>query len=690
MSPPEPQHPERTPGPEKRVGPAGHPDRGRMARQMPLWYIVVALVLLVAIWWAVGRAERVKIGYGQFRALLRQGAVQSCVLKPDRIEGELRTSGPNGEPTSFATVEGEQHVTKPGGRPVKFTTSWSQNDEEIYKLLDEADPKPQYRIENQALLVLLLPWVVPVVIILLLWRLLFSRINPAGKVMDFAQSRARLFMHKEVDVTFNDVAGIDECKEELQEVVEFLRNSKKFTRLGGKIPRGVLLVGEPGTGKTLLARALAGEAGVPFFSLSGSDFVEMFVGVGAARVRDLFQQAGRHAPCIIFIDELDALGKVRGVGLVGGHEEREQTLNALLVQMDGFEPTKGIIILGATNRPEMLDPALLRAGRFDRQIMVPRPDLEGREKILRLHTRKVALAPGVDLRKIAAMTPGFVGADLANLANEAALLAARRNKTVVETVEFEDSIERVVAGLERRSHVMNAEEKRIVAYHEAGHALVASLVPGADPVRKISMIARGIAGLGYTMQMPQEDRYLLRKRELMDRLAVLLAGRSAEEAAFGEVSTGAQNDLAKATELARRMVLDFGMSDALGPLSFPTHREFGPELLLEKPWSEQTNREIDVAVRDLVGQAHRRASQLIAEHKPALEAIAAALMEKEVVDQQELQAILSPFGIDIRKKAEHAMGPEPSAGPHEVRPAGHPAEATAPAEQDEGGAPQGV
>ncbi len=634
---------------------------------MPVWYILLAFLLLVAIWWAVGRAERVKIGYGQLRALIKQGALRSCVLKPDKIEGELRTSDPNGEPIVFVTAGGERRATKPGGEPVKFSTSWSQDDDEIYKLLDQADPKPQYRIENQSLLVLLLPWVLPIAVILVLWRVLFSRMNPAGKVMDFAQSRARLFMQKEVDVAFEDVAGIDECKGELQEVVEFLRNPKKFTRLGGKIPKGVLLVGEPGTGKTLLARALAGEASVPFFSLSGSDFVEMFVGVGAARVRDLFQQAGRHAPCIIFIDELDALGKVRGVGLVGGHEEREQTLNALLVQMDGFEPTKGIIILGATNRPEMLDPALLRAGRFDRQIVVPRPDLEGREKILRLHTRSVTLAPDIDLRKIAAMTPGFVGADLANLANEAALLAARRNKTVVETVEFEDSIERVVAGLERRSHVMNAEEKRIVAYHEAGHALVACLVPGADPVRKISMIARGIAGLGYTMQMPQEDRYVLRKRELTDRLAVLLAGRSAEEAALGEISTGAQNDLAKATELARRMVLDFGMSEALGPLSFPRPREFVPEPFAEKPWSEQTNREIDNAVRELVWQAHQRASQLIAQHREALQAIAASLMQKEVVDQEELQQILLPFGIDIRKKVERAKESAPAAEPSKVK-----------------------
>jgi len=679
MPRPEPQKPDprlRRPG-----RPEGPTPKAPPGARFQLWYLLVAFLLLAAIYWTAGSGGRRRIGYGEFRALVRQGAIARCVLKPDQIVGEIRPSGRGGKPIGFVTVDGERHLTDPHGVPVKFVAAWSQNDEEIYKLLDEADPKPQYSVANNKLQTILLYVVVPIVLIIILWRVLLARLNPASKAMDFAQSRARLFMQKEVGVTFRDVAGIDECKEELEEVIEFLRNPRKFTRLGGKIPKGVLLVGEPGTGKTLLARAVAGEAGVPFFSLSGSDFVEMFVGVGAARVRDLFQQAARHAPCIIFIDELDALGKARGVGIMGGHEEREQTLNALLVQMDGFEPTKGIILLGATNRPEMLDPALLRAGRFDRQIAVPRPDLNGRESILRLHTRDVKVDPNVDLRRIASLTSGFVGADLANLANEAALLAARRGKPAVTTQEFEESIERVVAGLERRSHVMNAEEKKIVASHEAGHALVACLVPGADPVRKISMVARGVTGLGYTMQMPLEDRYLLRKTELMDRLAVLIAGRSAEEEVFGEVSTGAQSDLAKATELARQMVLDFGMSEELGPLSFP--RRWGtaqaPVPFFEKPWSEQTNREIDNAVRCLVDQAHRRARELIAQHRDALGSITAALLEKEVIDQEELRAILAPHGIKLRQAPDYAGAPVSTP---EDRGAQAPGEAEAP----EGGA----
>ena len=635
------------------------PGPGGQRRPIPLWFVMAALLLLAAIWWASKGANRQQIGYGEFRNLLTQGSIHSCVIRPREIVGELRAVRPDGGPVGFVTIDRERHTTQPDGDPVRFAAAWDQGDEGIYKLLDEAEPKVEYRIENQQLRSFLLLWIFPVAIIIIVWRMLFSRMNPAGRVMDFAQSRARLFMQREGDVSFDDVAGIDECKEELQEVIGFLQSPGKFTRLGGKIPRGVLLVGEPGTGKTLLARAVAGEAGVPFFSLSGSDFVEMFVGVGAARVRDLFQQAAKHAPCIIFIDELDALAKARGVGVMGGHEEREQTLNALLVQMDGFEPTKGIIMLAATNRPEMLDLALLRPGRFDRQVTIPRPDLQGREEILRLHARDVKLAPDVDLRKVAALTPGFVGADLANLVNEAALLAARTDKQTVGTEEFEASIERVVAGPERRSRLMNPEEKGIVAHHEAGHALTACLLPGADPVRKVSMIARGVAGLGYTMQMPLEDRYLLRKKELTDRLAILLSGRSAEEVMFGEVSTGAQNDLVKATELARRMVLDFGMSEQLGPLAFPRDAgaEGGGMPLFHKPWSERTNRDIDDAIKELVWQAHQRALELVREHKDALEAIAAALMEKEVLDQVELQDILTPFGLHVKD------GPPPDGEP---------------------------
>jgi len=649
VSPPQP--PQRGPRGGRRQPRGAEPGPPAQRRPIPLWFVMAAFLLLAAIWWASRGGNRREIGYGEFRTLVKQGSIKTCVITPTRIEGELLVVRPDGGPVRFVTVDGESHTTKLDSDPVRFTAAWDQGDEDIYKLLDEAEV--EYRIENQQLRGFLLLWILPIAIIIIVWRMLFSRMNPAGRAMDFAQSRARMFTRQEGDVSFDDVAGIDECKEELQEVIGFLQDPGKFTRLGGKIPRGVLLVGEPGTGKTLLARAVAGEAGVPFFSLSGSDFVEMFVGVGAARVRDLFEQAAKHAPCIIFIDELDALAKARGMGMMGGHEEREQTLNALLVQMDGFETTKGIIMLAATNRPEMLDPALLRPGRFDRQVTIPRPDLQGREEILALHARDVKLASDVDLRKVAALTPGFVGADLANLVNEAALLAARTDKQTVGTEEFEASIERVVAGLKRPSRLINPEEKSIVAHHEAGHALTACLLPGADPVRKVSMIARGVAGLGYTMQMPLEDRYLLRKTELMDRLAVLLAGRSAEEVVFEEVSTGAQNDLVKATELARRMVLDFGMSEQLGPLSFP--REAGANgagmPLFHKPWSERTNRDIDNAIKELVWQAHQRALELVREHKDALEAIAAALMEKEALDQDELQDVLTAFGLHVKDGA---------------------------------------
>jgi len=611
----------------RRPSPEQEPPRLRI----PWWYLMLGLLLLLLIYWAASRAGRQEISYGEFRRLLKAGKVERCVLKPDKIEGELRTR-------------------TAGGEPVRFVTLWLQDDEDIYKLLDEAKPSPEYSVETNRLQTLILFWVLPIIAIVLVWRLFLGRMNPARGVMDFTQSRARLFMQKEVDVSFDDVAGIDECKEELEEVIEFLRNPRKFTSLGGKIPKGVLLVGAPGTGKTLLARAVAGEAGVPFFSLSGSDFVELFVGVGAARVRDLFEQANRHAPCIIFIDELDALGKARGAGLMGGHDEREQTLNALLVQMDGFEPTKGVILLSATNRPEMLDPALLRPGRFDRQIAIARPDLRGREEILKLHSREVKLSAHVDMRKIAAQTPGFVGADLANLINEGALLAARRGKQAVEMAELQESIERVVAGLERRNRLMNEEEKKIVAHHEAGHALAACLLPGADPVRKVSMIARGVAGLGYTMQMPLEDRYLLRRSELLDRLCVLLAGRAAEEVSFNEVSTGAHNDLGRATELAREMVVEFGMSEELGVLAFPKEAAspFAPDLGYSRPWSERTNRDIDKAIKQIIEEQHTRAGELLSAHKDALDAIAAGLMEKEALGEEELKELLARFGIEVR------------------------------------------
>ncbi len=628
---------------------------------MSLWYLVLAVGLALFLFWADRNRQYKKIDYGQFRELLVQDKVASAQLTSDSVQGELKEKGSDGEPVKFAAV-----------RPAE--------DRDIYNLLSK-HLQGNWGKKSSWLDSPLLFWVLPLLVLLLVWRLLVGRMNPVSSVMDFSQSRARLVAQKDVGITFDDVAGIEECKRELQEVVEFLSNPSKFTRLGGRIPKGVLLVGAPGTGKTLLAKAVAGEASVTFFSLSGSDFVEMFVGVGAARVRDLFEQAKRAAPCIIFIDELDALGKARGMGFTGGHDEREQTLNALLVQMDGFTSQKGIIILAATNRPEMLDPALLRPGRFDRQVVVPNPDLQDRKAILRVHVKHVKLGPDVDLDALASMTPGFVGADLANLVNEATLLAARRNKNEVQMEDFQDSVERVVAGLEKRNRLMNAEEKSIVAHHEAGHALVACLLPGTDPVRKVSMIPRGIAALGYTMQMPTEDRYVMKKGELMDRLAVMLGGRSAEEVAFGEISTGAQNDLQKATELAREMVTEFGMWEELGPLTYrQSHMLHGwPEMPPDQSWSERTMRRIDEAVRALVESAHEQSARLLADHKDALLALASTLKEKEVIDEDELREILARYGIEVanaRERRADAMEslrqPAPAASEDPAEPADAP------------------
>jgi cell division protease FtsH len=468
--------------------------------------------------------------------------------------------------------------------------------------------------------------------------------------MSFSKSKAKIFAETETKVTFDDVAGIDEAKEELKEVVEFLQNPEKFQKLGGRIPKGVLLVGLPGTGKTLLAKAVAGEAKVTFFSISGSEFVEMFVGVGAARVRDLFSQAAAQAPCIIFIDELDALGKARGVNIMGGHDEREQTLNQLLVEMDGFETNKGVIIMAATNRPEILDPALLRPGRFDRQVLVDRPDINGREAILKIHCKQVVLGPDVDLRKIAALTPGFVGADLANLVNESALLAARKSKETVDSAEFDEAIDRVVGGLEKKNRVMNAKEKEIVSFHESGHAIVAESVEHADPVHKISIIPRGIAALGYTQQRPTEDRYLMTRSELLDRLAVLLGGRVAEELVFNEISTGAQNDLQRATDIARSMVTEYGMSDRMGLVTYERPRQpmflpgnFAPS----NTYSEEKAAQIDGEIARFIDEAHQRVKKILSERRKILDELARLLSEKESVQGDELRKMLSESGGEL-------------------------------------------
>ena len=466
-----------------------------------------------------------------------------------------------------------------------------------------------------------------------------------GGLLAIGKSKAKVYVQHETGVTFDDVAGIDEARGELMEVVDFLKNPERYRRLGGKIPKGVLIVGAPGTGKTLLAKAVAGEAGVPFFSLSGSDFVEMFVGVGAARVRDLFAQAQEKAPSIIFIDELDALGKARGISpIVGGHDEREQTLNQLLAELDGFDTQKGVIILAATNRPEILDPALLRPGRFDRQVVLDRPDLKGREKILRVHVRGVTLAPDLDLAAVAARTPGFVGADLANLVNEAALHAARTEKDAVDMTDFDEAIDRVVGGIERKSRVINPKEKEIVAYHEAGHALVAESREHADRVAKISVIPRGVAALGYTQQQPTEDRYLMTRAELLDRLDVLLGGRVAEELVFGDVSTGAQDDLQRATDMARHMVARYGMSEALGLATFDAPRQalfLNVPSMAQREYSEETARKIDAEIEQLLETAHGRVRETLGKKRMILDALAKRLIEKEVVDRAALAQLIA-------------------------------------------------
>lgn len=591
--------------------------------QIPLWYLFLPLLALLIGMQLLAERRGEQISYSEFKQLVAAEKVEDLTISSTSIQGKIkeREKSP-GEGKAFYTfrVEDPSLVKTLEEKNIQFVgtpeTSWIGN---------------------------LLLWVFPFLLLFVVFRLLFQRVGPPQGLLSWGQSRAKLYVQDEVKTTFDDAAGVDEAKEELQEVVEFLRNPQKFQVLGGKIPKGVLLVGPPGTGKTLLARAVAGEAKVPFFSISGSEFVEMFVGVGAARVRDLFQQAVAKAPCIVFVDELDALGKARGISPQVSHDEREQTLNQLLAEMDGFDPRKGVIIMAATNRPEILDPALLRPGRFDRQILVDRPDVTGREAILRVHARGVKLSPTVDLKIIAARTPGFAGADLANVLNEAALLAARRNKTEVGMDDLEEAIDRVLAGLEKKARVISAKEKEIVAYHESGHALVAASLPNADPVHKISIIPRGIAALGYTVQLPTEDRYLLTRSELLDRLAVLVGGRCAEELIFHEVSTGAQDDLMKATDMARRMVAEYGMSERLGPVSFEHKRRplFLPEgLPTSREYAEETARAIDQEVKGLLDEACEKARKILQRKQETLHRLAKILLDREVIEGRELQEIL--------------------------------------------------
>ena len=591
----------------------------------PVWYILIAAFVFMSLSSYLFNPVVGNISYSEFKELVRDGRIESCQITSSLIKGTLKVEDYRSE------------------KKKTFVTA-RVDDPELVKELEAQGVKFSGNYENTWLQQFLFAWIIPIGIFFLIWRFVFKKMGPTGSVMSFGKSKGRIYAQEDLKFSFDDVAGIDEAKEELQEVVEFLKTPHKFTNLGGRIPKGVLLVGAPGTGKTLLAKAVAGEAGVPFFSISGSEFVEMFVGVGASRVRDMFGQAAQKAPCIIFIDELDAIGKTRGSNPVGGHDEREQTLNQLLVEMDGFDTNTGVIIMSATNRPETLDPALLRPGRFDRQVVVDRPDLNGREAILVIHSKGVRLDENVELKSIAAMTPGFVGADLANIINEAALLAARRNKDNVCMSEIEEAIERVMAGLEKKKRLISKKEKEIVAYHECGHALVASTLKTTDKVKKISIIPRGVAALGYTLQLPTEDRYMMTREELTDRISVLLGGRIAEEIIFDEVSTGAQNDLEKASDIARRMVKYYGMSDKLGIVTFEPENKsafMGWGMGSNKDYSEETARDIDIEVKKIIDDTYAKTREMLEKQKPMLIKLSKMLMEKEVIEEEELKKILN-------------------------------------------------
>ena len=608
-------------------------------RTFSVWYTVGAMLVLFGIQAFLLVPHPESMSYSEFKALLRAGKVSELGLYRDTIEGTFSPTGLEG----VLSKEKIEAIKRSETSSPNFVTTRVE-DPGLVAELEAAHVRFTGHVTN-TWIATLLSWILPAVIFVGLWMVVMKRMNPQSGLMSIGKSRAKVYVEHQTGVTFDDIAGIDEARAELMEIVDFLKSPERYRRLGGKIPKGVLLVGAPGTGKTLLAKAVAGEAGVPFFSLTGSDFVEMFVGVGAARVRDLFAQAQTKAPSIVFIDELDAVGKARGVRPgFGGHDEHEQTLNQLLAELDGFDTQAGVIILAATNRPEILDPALLRPGRFDRQVVIDRPDLKGREKILRVHTRAVTLAPDLDLSLIAARTPGFVGADLANLVNEAALHAAREGKEAVDLADFDQSLDRIVGGLERKSRIISPKEKEIVAHHEAGHALVAESRAHADKVSKISIIPRGVAALGYTQQQPTEDRYLMTRAELVDRLDVLLGGRVAEEIIFGDVSTGAHDDLQRASDIARHMVTQYGMSDALGLGTFERPRQAlflnGPSAG-EREYSEDTARMIDVEVRSLLEAAHGRVRTTLTEARSALETLAKLLIEREVLDREALTSILA-------------------------------------------------
>ncbi|MGI6143461.1 MAG: ATP-dependent zinc metalloprotease FtsH [bacterium] len=592
----------------------------RAFRNMSFYLLLIIIALSVINYYANEPAQVEEIAYSTFLERLEAGDVNRVTIVDDAIEGEFK----NGE---------------------KFTT-YNPNDGKLVERLEEArvtytgEPPP-----SPPWWTTLLSTLFPIILLIGVWIFIMQQTQGGGnRVMSFGKSRARLYSSEEKGkVTFADVAGAEEAKEELAEIVEFLKEPKKFIDLGARIPKGVLLVGPPGTGKTLLARAVAGEAGVPFFSVSGSDFVEMFVGVGASRVRDLFDQAKRSSPCLVFIDEIDAVGRQRGAGLGGGHDEREQTLNQLLVEMDGFGANEGVIIIAATNRPDVLDPALLRPGRFDRQVIIDKPDVVGREAILKVHVRGKPVDESVDLGVLARRTPGFTGADLANMVNEAALLSARKNKRRIGMEEMEEAIDRVIAGPERKSRVISERERRLVAYHEAGHAVLGHILPYTDPVHKVSIIPRGRAG-GYTLSLPKEDRYYMTRSELLDRVTQLLGGRVAEDLVLNEVSTGAQNDLERATELVRKMIMEYGMSEKLGPLTFGHKQEqvfLGRDIARDRNYSEEVASAIDREVRHFIDESYDKATRLLKENRDKLDLLAQTLLERETLEAEELERLLS-------------------------------------------------
>lgn len=604
-----------------------------------LWYVLLGVWLVLLLHNMIASALMVEnIPYSEFVKLVKEGKVAEIAISENDIQGRMTPSdGSSEKGPLFRTV---------------------RVDPDISELMEENNVTYSGRIESN-FLGTIMSWVIPIALFFGIWMFMMRRFQQQSGFMTIGKNKAKIYMEDDVSIRFKDAAGVDEARQELEEVTSFLQEPGRYTRVGGQIPRGILLVGPPGTGKTLLAKAVAGESGVPFFSLSGSEFVEMFVGLGAARVRDLFKEAKEKAPCIIFIDELDALGKARGIGMAGGHDEREQTLNQLLVELDGFDPNVGVILMAATNRPEILDPALLRPGRFDRQVLVDRPDKSGRTDILKIYLDKVETEGVIDAEKIAGMTAGMVGADLANLVNEAALLAVRRNKERLGMAEIEEAVERVVAGLEKKNRLINPAEKEIVAHHELGHAIVAMALPGTDPVQKISIIPRGIAALGYTMQVPTEERFLMRKTELNNRIATLLGGRAAEELVFNDISTGAHNDLARATDMARSMVKEYGMSERLGQVYFAHKRQ--PQFLNTMPeargeYSDETARIIDEEVRRIIDDQYAVALAILEKNMDLLKQTARQLLEDEVIEGPALADLLT--AVQSEESDSHPVTPD--------------------------------